>query len=82
VDIQTSNMQQNGNSIGTIILNSGSGVTVSNSAKSFDIISNDNTGGCTSCTGTVDFVSSSSLKLTVNHANESGSGTATLSADE
>jgi hypothetical protein len=77
VDIQTNNMSQGGGNIGTIVLNGGSGVSVSSTSAGFSISSSNNTGTCSACTGTVAFPSTTSLSLEVNHAGGTGNGTAT-----
>jgi hypothetical protein len=79
VDIQTGNLTQGSTNIGTVILNSGSGVSVNDLTSSFAIGSNNNTGTCSSCTGGVTFTGTNSLELSVSHNGGTGTGSATLS---
>ncbi|MDF1750224.1 MAG: hypothetical protein P1V34_15250, partial [Alphaproteobacteria bacterium] len=81
VDIQTGTLSQAGSSIGTVILNSGNGVSVTDATSSFAIGSGNNTGTCSSCTGGVVFTASDALQLTVSNNGGAGTGSATLSPD-
>lgn len=80
VDISTGILKQGLTDIGTVILNSNSGVAVNDSTSSFAIGSNNNTGTCGSCTGGVTFTGTNSLELSVSHNGGTGTGSATLSA--